>query len=266
MHLQSPRNVLLGEHCSPESSHSNGSWRVTGARGRPRFLWSTKSYNQKSREEQAACIWDKKEFLKYFILLGMLGTRSPSDTVQAALRVSFLSLDFFPFAAVLDPQCKTHLGQTESSQPLSSSLCRARKNTGVLSVCCDREQLGKIWGSDRGFGSTFRKQKAERQRGVEFQTLPAGTGAHSRLFLTSFLPPKGSLLGFITDSLIWCRDISTWVMQLWSPPPPRTWRIRAGCPKGAGMWTKSDKKQQKAALRWQKVGIRGMPQNCVKRH
>lgn len=191
MHLQSPRNVLLGEHCSPESSHSNGSWRVTGACGRPRFLWSTKSYNQKSHEEQAACIRDKQEFLKYFILLGMLGTRSPSDTVQTALRVSFLSLDFFPFAAVLDPQCKTHLGQTESSQPLSSSLCRARKNTGVLSVCCDREQLGKIWGSDRGFGSTFRKQKAERQRGVEFQTLPAGTGAHSRLFLTSFCPPKG---------------------------------------------------------------------------
>lgn len=83
-------------------------------------------------------------FFKYFILLGMLGSRSPSDTVQKALRVSFLSLDFFAFAAVLDPRCKTRLGQTESSQPLSSSLCCARKNPGALGPRCDRERLGEI--------------------------------------------------------------------------------------------------------------------------
>lgn len=107
-------------------------------------------------------------FKKYFILSGMLGARSPSDSVHW---VSFLSLDFFPFAAVLEPQCKKHLGQTESSQPLPSPLCCARKNTGVLSLWRTTPR-GKIWGSDRGFGSTFRKQKAGRQRGAEFQQNP----------------------------------------------------------------------------------------------
>lgn len=210
------------------------------------FYEAQKSYNQKSWEKQAACIWDKQNFFfKYFILLGMLETRSPWDTVQTALRVSFLSLDFFPFAAVLDPQCKTYLGQTESSQPLSSSLCCARKNTGVLSPCWDKEQLGKIWGSDRGFGSTFRKQKAERQRGVEFQTLPAEPRAYKRLFLTSFLPRKRvSARIYHRFSVLMPWHFCMGDAALKSPPPPwRTWRIGAGCPKGAGTWTKSSKKQ-----------------------
>lgn len=80
-------------------------------------------------------------FFKHFLLLGVNGTRSSSYTVQTALRLPFL---FLYFLSLPLPQSQVqrvsivqnHLGQTESSHPLSSFLGRARKNTGVLSLCC----------------------------------------------------------------------------------------------------------------------------------
>lgn len=120
------------------------------------------------------------------------------------------------------------------------SLSCKEKYRRAKSLPCDKEQLQKIWRSDRGFGSTFRKQKAKRQHGLKFQTyflqkLKPTTPSYWHLLL-----PNVSLLHtYKRFPDLMPRHFYILDSALKIPTPPRgTWELAAGWPKVADTWTK----------------------------
>lgn len=133
-----------------------------------------------------------------------------------------------------------------------SLLCK-EKYQSAKSLLYHKEQLQKIWRSDRGFGSTFRKQKAKRQRRFKFQTQlqkPKPTTS----FYWHLLLPNVSLPHIykrIPDLMPWHFYIRDSALK--RPTSPKgTWELAAGCPKAADneqSW-EMIKSQQKASLKW----------------
>lgn len=168
--------------------------------------------------------------------------------LQTALRMPFhfCISSLFLCYSLRSRESKMLLGQLQSSHPLSSFLCCARKNTGVLSLLHGKENLQQIWRSDRGFGSTFRKQKAKRQHDFKFQTyfLPKLSLQHPCTDIDS--SPVCLCFIHIKDSLTWCCAISMFLIQLWRVQllvelPENLWKDVPNQPTDqwtADVWTK----------------------------
>lgn len=125
-----------------------------------------------------------------------------------------------------------------------SLLCK-EKYRSAKSLLYDKEQLQKIWRSDRGFGSTFRKQKAKRQHGFRFQAYFCRNWSLQSPLINIYCSPMRLCFVYIKDTLIWCRDISTYLIQLWRVQflLEVLWELVAGCPKVADTWTRVNEKQ-----------------------
>lgn len=142
-------------------------------------------------EKPGICTWGKQYFFSAllrweFMELDLHG----ENCIETACFI--LVFAFFSFAIALglesDSRAKCTLARQKPHHPLPSFLCPARENTQVQTLLYDKAQLQEIWRSDRGFGSTFRKQKAKRQPGLKFQTdflqkLKARTSSYWHLLL-----------------------------------------------------------------------------------
>lgn len=154
--------------------------------------------------------------------------------------ISFLFLSYI-LRSTEWAQWEMHLGQTESSHPLYSFLCRARKNTGVLSLCCmiknNFRRCGDLIG---GLAPPSGSRRQRDNTGLSFrhtyflQKLKPTTSSYWHLLLpnVSLLPTHKR----VPDLTPWHFYILDSALQ--SPTPPRrTWELVAGCPKVADTWT-----------------------------
>lgn len=169
----------------------------------------------------------------------------------------------FSFAAVLglewEHSAKCTLAR-HNPPALSSFLSCKEKCRSAKSLLYSKEQLQEIWRSDRGFGSTFRKQKAKRQHSFKFQTY--------FLLKLNLHPPLIDIYSsstrfcfiHIKDSLTWCPDISTDLIllrraRLLLEVLENLWKDAWKQPIREQSWG-MNKGQRKAALRWER-------KNCV---
>jgi len=143
------------------------------------------------------------------------------------------------------------LGQTESSHPPSSFLCRARQNTGALSLCSMLKNNARRFGDLIGGRAP---PSGSRRQGDN----TVWSFRHTFCRNWSLQPPRTDIYCSLTclcfiqikDSLVWWRDISTYLIQLWRVQLLREVLENGGrMSKGsrymnwADKWTKVDEKQ-----------------------
>lgn len=168
----------------------------------------------------------------------------------------------FSFAAVLglewEHSAKCTLAR-HNPPALSSFLSCKEKCRSAKSLLYGKEQLQEIWRSDRGFGSTFRKQKAKRQHSFKFQTYfllklkPTPPSNRHLFLLNAFLFHTYKIFPDLmpwhfhrSDSARRARLLLEVLENLWKdawkqPIREQSWGMNKG--------------QRKAALRWEKKKV-----------